>query len=1189
MRSCHAVLLFVSLLLIFSTGNAQNLVLNPSFETVNTANLQCSWYTSQGQFNNAISNWTCPTGGSTDIYHTSLATSCFCSPQSTNGSAVGTQNPRTGNAYVNLVTYGNGGCTPYREYVQGTLSSPLVVGQTYKVEMYVTLADYSNKGTNNIGVKFTTAPVSTTSMCVYSAVPDVNYIGPIIVDKTNWTLISLCFTPTVSGLQYLMIGNFYSDAATSIVNTGGSQTTIRYFLDDVSVTPVSTANAGTNGTLSTCAGASTVDLFTLLGGNPDTGGTWTGPSSLGGGYLGTFDPAVNTPGTYTYSVGGVVCGNTSTSTSSVTVTFNANNTAMINQAGPYCESAAAVQLSANTSGGTWSASCGSCISPAGVFDPAVAGQGTHQVSYTLPGLCGSTDTETITITSALDASITPVSAICESSASLTLNSADPGGSWSASCASCISASGVFDPAVSGTGTHIIYYSIPGACGDSDSLVIQVLPQADASIDPASMLCSSGSPVTLSAAQSGGTWAATCGSCISVSGTFDPVTAGPGTHTVSYSLAGQCGSTDTEIITVQQQRDATINNVSSYCSSDSPFIITSVESGGIWTSSCGSCIDNNGTFTPSTAGPGNHWVVYEITGSCGDIDSLQVQILPLPDPTITTINPLCLSDSPVTLSATDPGGQWNGSCSGCIDPSTGVFDPAIAGVGTHSVTYTIGGQCSVSDILQISVSAALDASITSVSGMCVNDPPLTLNAADPGGSWSASCTNCITANGVFNPSAAGAGTHTVTYAINSSCGDTSSIQIIVNPPVSAEITPVSDLCPNGNPVTLSSVTPGGTWSGAGITDPVAGIFNPVAAGPGSHLIYYTISGNCGNSDSIPVIVNPSVQLADPTDLQICEGTSTSVIAAASSGTGTYSYTWTDQSGGILSNTAILSVTPAISETYMVSVTDQCGTSSMQDVFILVTNLPDATFTASATEGCLPLTVTFLSTNNYSGTCNWNFGNGGSSTDCNTTSYTFVESGCFDISYSVDISGCRDTVTIADLVCVHPAPIADFVASPARTTVLEPTINFINQSIHANTYTWDLGDGSTTGTEHVTHLYDGIPGTYQVCLEASAYGCIDTACTNIIIEDEFIVYVPNAFTPDNNGRNDVFMPVLSGHSTDNYDFVIYNRWGNEVFRSKDPLSGWQGKNVQEDVYVWMLTVTSAADKKLHKLKGTVTIVR
>ncbi|MES2800421.1 MAG: hypothetical protein V4638_10435, partial [Bacteroidota bacterium] len=327
------------------TSFSQNLVLNPSFETVTTGSLQCSWYTTQAQFTNAIANWTVPTGGSTDIFHTSLATSCYCSPFSTNASSPGQQAPRTGNSYVNIVTYGSGGCTPYREYIQGQLCQALTVGVTYEVEMYVSLADNMNKGTNNIGVKFGPNPINVASMCVYNVVPELNYTGPIIMNKTQWTQILFTYTPTVAGQDNFIIGNFYTDAATAIQNApSGSGGTIRYFVDDVRISVINPPSPGTNGTLNICPGQSPVNLFGQLGGTPSTTGTWTGPSTLTGGHLGTFDPSTMSNGTYTYTVN--LAGSCTPGTASATVVVSGAGTSnsTITPAGPFCANAAAVQL-----------------------------------------------------------------------------------------------------------------------------------------------------------------------------------------------------------------------------------------------------------------------------------------------------------------------------------------------------------------------------------------------------------------------------------------------------------------------------------------------------------------------------------------------------------------------------------------------------------------------------------------------------------------------------------------------------------------------------------------------------------------------------------------------------------------------------------------------------------------------------
>ncbi|MFO7789924.1 MAG: PKD domain-containing protein, partial [Bacteroidales bacterium] len=225
----------IILMLVFLSGHlfSQNLVYNPSFEDVNSGNLQCSWYVGQAEFNNAINYWTMPTEGSTDIFSMTLDQSCYCHPLSTHSSSPGNQLPRTGDVMSNITVYGDGGCDPYREYLQGQLNTPMVPGETYTVEFYVSFADNCTYATNNQGVYFTTTPVNSGSMCTYQVTPHLNNTT-VITEMDDWELISFTFTPT-DAYEYFMIGNFYLDNATNTTYMGGSKSTVRYFVDDVKI------------------------------------------------------------------------------------------------------------------------------------------------------------------------------------------------------------------------------------------------------------------------------------------------------------------------------------------------------------------------------------------------------------------------------------------------------------------------------------------------------------------------------------------------------------------------------------------------------------------------------------------------------------------------------------------------------------------------------------------------------------------------------------------------------------------------------------------------------------------------------------------------------------------------------------------------------------------------------------------
>lgn len=232
-NTLHKLFIGLSTLLITHTSYAQNLVPNPSFESYGT--LPCSWITSSAGFNSAINNWTMPTSGSSDIFSTLVGNTCYASCFSTNASSPGQQAPRTGNVMSAILTYGSGcGSQPnYREYLEIQLSSPMIVGETYDVEFYVSFGERCAMATNNIGAHFSTNYISSTNCFVLNFVPQINETT-VVTNSTGWQRISGTIVAT-QAFQYMTIGNFFSNAATSTQANGGPSSNARYFIDDVSV------------------------------------------------------------------------------------------------------------------------------------------------------------------------------------------------------------------------------------------------------------------------------------------------------------------------------------------------------------------------------------------------------------------------------------------------------------------------------------------------------------------------------------------------------------------------------------------------------------------------------------------------------------------------------------------------------------------------------------------------------------------------------------------------------------------------------------------------------------------------------------------------------------------------------------------------------------------------------------------
>jgi len=147
-----------------------------------------------------------------------------------------------------------------------------------------------------------------------------------------------------------------------------------------------------------------------------------------------------------------------------------------------------------------------------------------------------------------------------------------------------------------------------------------------------------------------------------------------------------------------------------------------------------------------------------------------------DASIDDPGDFCSDDDTLVLSAATPGGTWNGDA---IDPSTGVFDPAVAGAGAHEIIYTISGDCGDADTVYVTVHPRANATIINPEdSMLVTDQSTFLDAVDDGGDWSGNGIDPIT--GEFTPQEAGIGDHQIIYTIDQLCGDIDSTIIVVSP-------------------------------------------------------------------------------------------------------------------------------------------------------------------------------------------------------------------------------------------------------------------------------------------------------------------------------------------------------------------------------------------------------------------------
>jgi PKD repeat protein len=257
------------------------------------------------------------------------------------------------------------------------------------------------------------------------------------------------------------------------------------------------------------------------------------------------------------------------------------------------------------------------------------------------------------------------------------------------------ASPCYDYSVDGSYTASLITINAFDCDDTTTIAITIDPSGDASFDYAqnSYCTLDANPTPNITGNTGGTFS--CNGCVidANSGLIDISATTTGNYTVTYTEGiSPCEDVQTFDLSISSSApDPTINAVSPMCTADANIILTAANSGGIWSASCGACINSTtGEFSPSTAGAGSHTITYAFTGSCASTDTETALVTLTADATINPVNPVCVNVAPFNLTAVNSGGTWSGP--GITNPTLGTFDPVISGAGSHIVTYTISGTC-----------------------------------------------------------------------------------------------------------------------------------------------------------------------------------------------------------------------------------------------------------------------------------------------------------------------------------------------------------------------------------------------------------------------------------------------------------------------------------------------------------------
>ena len=623
------------------------------------------------------------------------------------------------------------------------------------------------------------------------------------------------------------------------------------------------------------------------------------------------------------------------------------------------------------------------------------------------------------------------------------------------------------------------------------------------------------------------------------------------------------------------------------------------------------------FDPSQPADTDYEVVYGYTDEqgCFNSDTVDVFIHPLPVVALEPIPALCEEDAALTLEGGTPlGGTYFEDEQPLV-----AFDPAWSdGYGDYEITYqfTDANGCTDEASQMLTVNAQPIASFVAPDVCWEEELFVSNNSTIPEGSidqveWDFGTLG--TATNTNNPQVPAdlPGTVEITLTVTSAEGcvadSTGTFDVFATPVAEASI---EDVC-LGQPLVLEDLS---TTNGQAITqwtwlvdgEEYSGFQQPSDLTPsewGAPEITLIVATDEGCSDT--TLYTPNVFPLPEIEVEledICAG-ETAFIQNLSSipSTSIDEFAWTAGLDGDTLYTNDLSQLYDVAGTYPITLTatssEGCTTSDAFDLIVFPN--PIVSFSQSESAVCAFAEVdlvdeTFLPDGTIA-SWSW-YVNGELIGQSPEVSYFTDIPGDYDISLVVATNdGCIGENTQDAALEIWPAPTADFNYSPNDPDTSTPIIYVTDQSEGAEYYEYNISDGAFFTDPDFQYTFNG-PGIYDVQqFVMNSFGCTDSITFTIDVEPTLIIYVPNAFTPDGDGVNEIFKPVVSGSVITRYHFMIFNRWGDIVFETTDTEDGWIGNvpngnhYVQDGVYNWRLEVVSSESGEQEVHTGHVTILR
>ena len=648
--------------------------------------------------------------------------------------------------------------------------------------------------------------------------------------------------------------------------------------------------------------------------------------------------------------------------------------------------------------------------------------------------------------------------------------------------------------------------------------------------------------------------------------------------------------------------ASVNEITpvSCAGGDDGSIVVDMEGGTspfIYNWSC-SCPDTN-SVGGLTAG--DYWV--EVVDNNGCVDSLYFTIDELPAvEIIDTVSPLCNGGSDGSAEVLANGGTAPYNYEWSTDPvATSAMVSGLA-ADTYTVTVTDQNGCEASIDVPVSEPDPLviDAHVLS-NILCFGDSAGIATATAAGGTMPYTVywpDLAVYADTVYDlPS----GYYSVVVTDDHGCSDDTTVKILEYNDVVAEIVGDSVICPGevANFIVMTNDFYGlydYQWSVDGVYHHEGSSFSwTIDSTVTITIALYSDAGCDPIFDTlvvVPITIPPGNVTLTGTPDTICKGDAATLEAHVTDMTHITDLYWSVPEWSGFGPHIVIPDEPTV---YEVTIVNVCGEEQSAFIPIHVHMPPAAEIVTGGTVGCDQVELNFAYSYEegaYSLT--------GAAWDIQGEIFSGDEamimlhgSGTVNSTLSLTFSnGCTFDYNAETGVTVFDSPDADFYFNPDPAIQFENT-EFVDIS-HGNPSTWEwyLEGNFVSSDERPSHVFNEV-GEFEVTeIIIDGHGCSDTVSHIINVIGDFAVYVPNAFTPDGDGYNNNFKPVVNNIMEEGYEFLVFNRWGEVVFRTTSLYGSWDGtyngEAVEDDVYVWKVTAKDNRNET-HQFTGHVTVLK